>query len=67
MRLPRQAAPVRRTEYLEPAIDTKEMTVVGADPGDPSPLRLESRDEEPESPYKVVSHLSVEAACARRT
>jgi hypothetical protein len=56
MRLPRQAAPVRRTECLQPAINMKEMTVVGADPGDPSPFCLESRDE-PDSTHNAAFHL----------
>lgn len=40
MSLPSQAAPVSRTERLEPEIDLKDMVMIGADPGDPSPFRL---------------------------
>jgi hypothetical protein len=39
MRLPSQAAPVKRGDILEPAIDRKDRVIVGADPNDPAPFR----------------------------
>lgn len=44
MRLPHQAAPVQRRELLEPAFDLKDGTMIGADPGDPSPFNCNSHD-----------------------
>ena len=43
MRLPSQAAPVKRGDILEPAIDRKDRVIVGADPNDPAPFRETSQ------------------------
>jgi hypothetical protein len=45
MRLPNQAAPVKRVEIFEPAVNLKDMILIGAEPNDPSPFRPDNARE----------------------